>query len=108
MLIYGSLLCALFIFFFGLSYGHSISSEMTFLFLYIAAFSFSQGPIWYRNSLLIHSWVYISETLSHKRIGYANLASWSATLVVSLATPPLLRRMGSWLFYLYAALTLLV
>lgn len=47
ILILGSILCAMCLFLFGYAYNLHHSSEQIFLFLYIAAFSFSHGPIWY-------------------------------------------------------------
>lgn len=60
------------------------------------------------NKYSKNSWVYISEILSSRLIGYANFASWIATLMVSLSAPILLNKLNGGLFYLYGICTAMV
>lgn len=62
------------------------------VFVFIAAFGMSHGPI---------GWLYMSEILLSQWLGYAAALTWLFTIIVGLITPYALSGIGRWIFFIF-------
>ena len=74
------------------------SLEKVMILLFIVAFEFSAGPLF---------WAYMPEVLNPAGVTVGGAVNWILTIVISLVTPQL-AKLGQWMFYIFGIFNLLV
>ena len=74
------------------------SLEKVMILLFIVAFEFSAGPLF---------WAYMPEVLNPAGVTVGGAVNWIFTIVISLVTPQL-AKLGQWMFYIFGICNLLV
>lgn len=74
------------------------SLEKVMILLFIAAFEFSAGPLF---------WAYMPEVLNPAGVTVGGAVNWILTIIISLVTPQL-AKLGQWMFYIFGICNFLV